>query len=159
MTDPTTVPNYTAAVVRRRLRQLIMLLYAVALLSCVAMVVGAAANDRAIAADPGRALATVTGVGSLRTTVEYQDREGIYHSPPTGLLYPTGLGEGQRVWVTYAQSDPDLVKVENREWTLSVIPALSLAAGSTAIAVLSWWLVSSLTRRAGLDRSGKFTDN
>lgn len=159
MTGPATVPNYTAAIVRRRLRQLVMVLYAAALLGCVAMVAGAAANDRTIAADPGRALAAVTGVGTLRTTVEYQDEEGIYHSPPTGLLYPTGLGEGQRVWVTYAQSDPDLVKVENREWTLSIIPALSLAAGATLTAAVVWWLVSFLTRRAGLDRSREFTDN
>ena len=132
----------------RRGRQLVLVFYAVAMLGSVAMIAGPALNDRVIGSDPGRALATVTGTGWLRTTVEYRDENGIYHSPPTGLLYPTGLGEGQRVWVTYAKSDPDLVKVEGREWTLSVIPALSVALLSTVLAALLWWAVSHFTRRA-----------
>ncbi|WP_027004225.1 DUF3592 domain-containing protein [Corynebacterium halotolerans] len=142
------VPNYTAAILRRRLHQLIMALAAAGLLGCVAMVAGPMINDRTIAADPGRTLATVTAVDTFRTTVVYQDEEGIYHSPPTGLLYPTGVGEGQRVWVTYAKEDPDLVKVENRAWTLSIIPALSVAAAVAVVGGLSWWLVSFFTRRA-----------
>lgn len=132
----------------RRGRQLVLVLYAVAMLGSVAMVAGPALNDRTIDSAPGRALATVTGTDWLRTTVEYRDEDGIYHSPPTGLLYPTGLGEGQRVWVTYATSDPDLVKVEGRKWTLSVIPALSVALLSTVLAALLWWAVSHFTRRA-----------
>ncbi|WP_156229329.1 DUF3592 domain-containing protein [Corynebacterium comes] len=122
--------------------------YAVAMLGSVAMVVGPALNDRSINAEPGRALATVTGTDWLRTTVEYRDEDGIYHSPPTGLLYPTGLGEGQRVWVAYAKSDPDLVKVEGRQWTLAIIPALSVAFLATVLAALLWWAVDHSTRRA-----------
>lgn len=129
----------------RRGRQLVLLLYVAALLGVVSMVVGPALNDRTINEDPGRALATVTGTSRLRTTIDYRDEEGIYHSPPTGLLYPTGLGEGQRVWVTYAKSDPDLVKVEGREWTLSVIPALSVALVATVIAAVLWWAVGRAT--------------
>lgn len=132
----------------RRGRQLVLMLYAAAVLGSVAMVGGPALNDRTINADPGRALATVTGTDWLRTTVEYRDEDGIYHSPPTGLLYPTGLGEGQRVWVAYAKSDPDLVKVEGREWTLSVIPALSVALLATILAALLWWAVGSFARGA-----------
>lgn len=130
----------------RRGRQLVLLLYVAALLGAVAMVIGPALNDRTIGADPGRALATVTDTGWLRTTIDYRDEDGIYHSPPTGLLYPTGLGEGQRVWVTYAKSDPDLVKVEGREWTLSIIPALSVALVTTVIAAVLWWAVGRATR-------------
>lgn len=130
----------------RRLRQLVLLLYVAALLGAVSMVVGPALNDRTINEDPGRALATVTGTSWLRTTVDYRDEEGIYHSPPTGLLYPTGLGEGQRVWVTYAKSDPDLVKVEGREWTLSIIPAFSVALVTTVIAAVLWWTVGRARR-------------
>lgn len=124
---------------RRRLRQLVLALYAAALVGTVALVVGPWMNDRSIAAEPARALATVTHVGLLRTTVDFQDADGLYHSPPTGLLYPTGLGEGQRVWVTYPASNPDLVKVEGREWTLSIIPALSVWGVATAIFALAWW--------------------
>lgn len=147
MTERATVPNYTAAILRRRLHQLVMALTAAGLLGCVAMVAGPLINDRTIAADPGRALATVTAVDTFRTTVVYQDEEGIYHSPSTGLLYPTGVGEGQRVWVTYAKEDPDLVKVENRAWTLSIIPALSVAGAVALVGGLFWWLVSFFTRR------------
>lgn len=138
--------------VRRRLHQLILLLYAAAMIGAVAMVVGPAINDAIIMSDPGRGMATVTGVSPIRTAVDYQDEEGRYHSPPTGLLYPSGLGEGQQVWVTYAKSDPDLVKVEGRMWTLSIIPALSVAVVSTILAVLAWVAVSksssAVTRRS-----------
>ncbi|SDS53316.1 DUF3592 domain-containing protein [Corynebacterium timonense] len=132
--------------VRRRLLQLVLALYACALLGSVAMVIGPAINDVLIARDPGRGLATVTGVNWLRTSAEYQDEEGRYHSPRYGLLYPTGLGEGQRVWVTYSTSRPDLVKVEGRAWTLSIVPALSVAAVSTLIAGAAWWAVGARRR-------------
>lgn len=130
----------------RRLRQLVMALYAAAVLGCVAMVVGPAVNDAAIAANPGRALAHVTAVTRTRTLVEYQDHEGIYHAPDSGVLYPPGLREGQQVWVTYAKDDPDLVKVQGREWTLAIIPALSVLAVSTIIAAAAWWLVGRIRR-------------
>lgn len=135
--------------IRRRGRQLVLMLYAVAMLGSAAMVIGPFMNDTTINSDPGRALATVTGTDWLRTAVEYRDETGIYHSPLTGLLYPTGLGQGQRVWVAYAKTDPDLVKVEGREWTLSVIPALSVALLSTVIAALLWWAVGKITGQTG----------
>ncbi|AKE38295.1 Hypothetical Protein NG00_00270 [Corynebacterium camporealensis] len=144
----------TPAILRRRLYQLILVLYAAAMLGAVAMVLGPFLNDRAIDREPARALATVTDVSWSRTNVDFQDADGVYHSPQTGLLYPTGLGEGQQVWVIYAADDPDLVKVEGREWTLSVIPALSSAAVATLIAVGAWWLVG----RVGRKQQGKPAD-
>ncbi|WBT09129.1 DUF3592 domain-containing protein [Corynebacterium sp. SCR221107] len=141
------IPNYRPEGIRRRAHQLALFLYACALVGCVGMVIGAGLNDRTIESDPGRALAKVTDVSRWRTTVEYQDEEGIYHSPATGLLYPTGLGEGQRVWVTYAKSDPDLVKVEGRKWTLSFLPATSTAAVVTIVFGLIWWIINLVTRR------------
>lgn len=134
--------------IRRRARQLVIILYVAAILGCTATVMGAFINDRTIANDRGRALAQVTTVGSYRTTVDFQDENGIFHSPATGLLYPTGLGEGQRVWVNYAKSDPELVKVEGREWTLSIIPALSVGALATIIAGLLWMAVGLIGRRS-----------
>lgn len=132
--------------VRRRLHQLVLALTAAALLGAVAMVGGAALNDREIHQDPGRAMATVTGANFYRTTVDYQDENGVYHSPPGGLLYPTGLGEGQNVWVTYAKTNPELVKVEGRGWTLSIVPALSVAVITVIVAVLLRLLVNVATR-------------
>lgn len=134
--------------IRRRARQLVIVFYVAAILGCSAMVIGPYLNDRTINADPGRALAEVTDVGGVRTTVDFQDEDGLFRSPATGLLYPTGLGEGQRVWVNYARTEPDLVKVEGREWTLSVIPALSVGAVATVIAGLLWIAVGFIGGRS-----------
>ncbi|AWB82909.1 DUF3592 domain-containing protein [Corynebacterium yudongzhengii] len=140
--------------VRRRLHQLVLALLACALLGSFAMVGGAALNDREIHSHPGRAMATVTGQSWFRTTVDYQDDQGVYHAPPAGLLYPTGLGEGQSVWVTYARHNPDLVKVEGRGWTLAIIPALSVAFVSVVIAAVAWWVITIATRpRKGVSSS------
>lgn len=132
---------------RRRLHQLIIVLFMCAMLGSLAMVAGPARNDFIISRDPGRGIATVTGTSWLRTSVEYQDEEGRYHTPPYGLLYPSGLGEGQQVWVRYAKSDPDIVKVEDRDWTLAVIPALSVALASTLAAAVAWWVVGRAGRK------------
>ncbi|WP_042405788.1 DUF3592 domain-containing protein [Corynebacterium jeddahense] len=127
---------------RRRGHQLVLALYAFALLGCVAMVGGPAINDARIHADPGRGSATVTEVGRWRTYIEYQTEDGQLVSPPGGVLYPTGLGEGQQVWVTYAKSNTDLVKVEGRGWALALRPALSVLAVATLIAAGAWAGVS-----------------
>ena len=133
----------------RRGQQALLALYLAALLGAVAMVGGAAMNDARIMADPGRGMATVTGVSVVRTSVEYQDEEGRHFSPPSGLLYPSGLGEGQQVWVTYAKSNPDLVKVEGRGWVLSLIPAGSVALVATGVFALAWtWVRRSVPKRS-----------
>lgn len=126
---------------QRRAKQLVLGLYLAAMLGAVAMVGGAAIDDARILADPGRGIATVTGVSAMRTSVEYQDAEGRHFSPPSGLLYPSGLGEGQQVWVTYAKSDPNLVKVEGRGWALSLIPAASVALVATLVFAGAWLAV------------------
>ena len=126
---------------QRRAGQLVLGLYLAAMLGAVAMVGGAAMNDARIMADPGRGIATVTGVSAMRTSIEYQDAEGRHFSPPSGLLYPSGLGEGQQVWVTYAKSDPNLVKVEGRGWALSLIPAASVAVVATRVFAAAWLAV------------------
>ncbi|APT93603.1 membrane protein [Corynebacterium phocae] len=133
--------------IRRRAYQLIAALYLAALVGSVSMVAGPYLNDRAIASDPARALGIVTAVSPTRTTVSFQDELGRYHSPKDGLRYPTGLGKGQKVWVEYQASNPDLVKVLGREWTLSIIPALSVAAIATLIAALCWWLAGRTNQR------------
>ena len=126
---------------RRRAHQVVLALYAFATLGCVAMVAGPALNDARIQANPGRGTATVTEAGRMRTFVEYQNENGQLVSPPRGLLYPTGLGEGQQVWVTYSKKDPDLVKVEGRGWALALKPALSAWAVATLAAAAGWFAI------------------
>ena len=132
-------------IAQRRLHQLIIVLYMCAMLGSVAMVAGPAYNDYMISRDPGRGIATVTGVSWTRTSVDYQDEQGQFHSPQRGLLYPSGLGDGQQVWVTYAKRDPEIVKVEGRGWTLAIVPALSVGAVSTLVAAAAWLGVNALS--------------
>src|SRR5699024_2323885 len=127
---------------RRRLNQLIVALYAVAILAAVALVAGPVLHDLKIAANPQRALGTVTGVDWRPPAAEYRARGGIHQQPASGLLYPTALAAGQQVWVTFSGDDPELVKVEGREWTLSIIPAISVAVVSSIVAGGAWWLVN-----------------
>ena len=75
---------------RRRIKQTILVCYAAAMLGCASLVIGPGINDYIIESNPGRALARVTSVTSTKTIVEFQDDTNTYHSPPGGLLYPTG---------------------------------------------------------------------
>lgn len=144
---------------RRVLGRVILALWAVALIGSAALVAGAALNDQTIHSDPGRSLARVTGVGVLRTTVDFQSEEGRFYAPSGGLLYPSGLGEGQQVWVTYAKSDPNLVAVEGRRWTLSIIPALSLACVATVVAGVAGLAVGRPRRKRSTILGSEDTGN
>lgn len=131
--------------IHRRVTQLTIASYLCAVVGSAALVIGPYLNDREIATHHGRALARVTSVSAFRTTVDYQDEAGLFHNPRTGLLYPGGLGEGQRVWVEYSKRYPELVKVAGRDWTLSLVPAASVFLVSTmvfalALVLLAWWL-------------------
>lgn len=126
----------------------VLVLWICTLLGCIAMVIGAYLNDRTINAAQGRALGRITAVTAIRTSVEFQDATGILRTPRNGLLYPTGLAEGQRVWVTYALTDPDLVKVEGRTWRLAFLPAGSSLAVGTVIAAGSLLALQRWKNRA-----------
>ena len=140
----------------RRLRQLILFLMICLAVACAGMVTGSWANDRAIDADTGRAVAAVRHVDTLRVAVDFIDETGEYRNPPAGLLYPVGLEEGERVRVEYDRADPERVRVEGRRWTLSIIPATSVFAVGLLIAVPLWWFSVRVTRRSP-DASGRIT--
>ncbi len=132
----------------RRLRQLILFLLICLAVVCAGLVYGAWSDDRAIESDTGRAVAAVRHVDALRTAVDFIDETGEFRSPPTGLLYPVGLEEGQRVRVEYDRAYPERVRVEGRRWTLSIIPALSIFVVGLLVAAPLWWLSIRATRRS-----------
>lgn len=135
----------------RRVRQLVLFLLICLFVTCGGIVFGAWANDRAIEADTGRAVASVRHVDGLRVAVDFIDDSGEYRSPPSGLLYPVGLEEGQRVRVEYDRAEPERVRVEGRGWTLSVVPALSILVVGLLVAAPLWWLSIRATRRSSED--------
>lgn len=132
----------------RRLRQLILFLLICLFVVAGGLVYGSWADDRAIESDTGRAVAAVRHVGVLRTAVDFIDETGEFRSPPTGLLFPVGLEEGQRVRVEYDRAEPERVRVEGRRWTLSVVPALSIIVVGLIVAAPLWWLSIRATRRS-----------
>jgi hypothetical protein len=67
----------------------------------------------------------------------------VTYRPELGVLYPSELATGMRIYVEYDTSDPNLVRVQNRNAMLAIIPA-----GSTAVA---GWLIGA-AMLAGLVR-------
>lgn len=135
----------------RLLRQVLLFVIICLLLSCLAMVVGCFINDRNIESNMGQSVANVRSVELLRTTVDFVDENGDFQSPPTGLLYPIGLEEGQRVRVEYDRTDPNVVRVAGRTWTLSLLPATSIAVVAFLVVAPLWWSSLRATRRLQRD--------
>ncbi|WP_295625136.1 DUF3592 domain-containing protein [uncultured Corynebacterium sp.] len=136
----------------RRLRQLILFLLICLFVVAGGLVFGAWTDDRAIEADTGRAVASVREVDRMRVAVDFIDEAGEYRSPPSGLLYPVGLEEGQRVRVEYDRAEPERVRVEGRQWTLTLIPAASIVVVGLIVAAPLWWASIRATRRSLDDR-------
>ncbi len=58
------------------------------------------------------------------------------YRPELGVLYPSELAEGMRIYVEYDRNNPDLVRVQHRTAALAIIPA-----GSIAVVA---WLIGGL---------------
>lgn len=111
---------------RTIVRVVAALLAAFSLLTAGLILLACFINDQRIDADMGSATATVTEVTDRRAAVEFDAGEGRHVRPVTGVFYPTGLVEGQRVQVEFRRANPDLVRVSGRSWTVAVVPALSI---------------------------------
>ncbi len=98
------------------------------LLVAVLILLATFINDQRIDQDMGSSTATVTEVTGRRAAVEFDAGGGRHVRPATGVFYPTGLVEGQRVQVEFRRANPDLVRVSGRSWTIAVVPALSVPA-------------------------------
>ena len=99
-------------------------------------------NDQRIDQDMGSATATVTEVTDRRAAVEFDAGGGRHVRPVTGVFYPTGLVEGQRVQVEFRRANPDLVRVSGRSWTVAIVPALSVPAVVLPLAGIVLYLTS-----------------
>jgi len=104
--------------------------------------VGAALDDRAIAANEAVAQAQVLdGSTFLRTLVQFTAADGQAHTPELGVFYPRGLEAGATVAVEYDVTNPDLVRVAGRTFWSGTLP---LGLGVVVVWALalpySWWL-------------------
>nr|WP_236147673.1 DUF3592 domain-containing protein [Mycolicibacterium sp. CH28] len=110
-------------------------------LQSILLVAGAWRNDRQIERNMGVAQAEVLSAGPRRSTIEFVTPDRVTYRPELGVLYPSELAEGMRIYVEYDKNNPDLVRVQHRTAALAVIPAGSIAvvgwlAGGVVLAAL-----------------------
>ncbi len=133
-------------------RIMVLVLAAVMTASAVLLVAGAWRNDLAIESEMGVAAAEVLSAGPRRSTIEFVTPDRVTYRPELGVLYPSELDTGMRIYVEYDRSDPNLVRVQGRTASLAIIPALSVAVLSALVAAAALLglgrLEKRITRRA-----------
>ncbi|WP_139359960.1 MULTISPECIES: DUF3592 domain-containing protein [unclassified Mycobacterium] len=110
----------------KRVRIAVLVLAGLMTLQSLLLVAGAWRNDKAIERDMGVALAEVLSAGPRRSTIEFVTPERVTYRPELGVLYPSELSPGMRIYVEYDTSNPDLVRVQGRNASLSIVPAGSI---------------------------------
>lgn len=118
----------------RRLRIGVLLLASVVTFQSILMVVGAWRDDRQIERHMGVAAAEVLSAGPRRSTIEFVTPDRVTYRPELGVLYPSELEAGMRIYVEYDTNNPDLVRVKDRNASLAIIPAGSIAVVAWLIA-------------------------
>jgi hypothetical protein len=131
----------------RRVRVGIIMAACLVTFQSVLLVLGAWENDRRIEADMGVAAAEVLDAGPRRSTIEFVTPDRVTYRPELGVLYPSELDTGMRIYVEYDRSDPDLVRVQHRNAALAIIPAGSIAVLGWLIAGTALLVVAVIARR------------
>jgi len=139
-------PKTRAWIALRWSRIGVLILAGLVTLQSLLLVAGAWRDDLAIQHHMGVAQAEVLSAGPRRSTIEFVTPERVTYRPELGVLYPSELATGMRIYVEYNKNDPNLVRVQHRTAGLAIIPAGS-------IAVVAWLVAAvALTGLALLDR-------
>jgi hypothetical protein len=146
-------PNETRTQrILRRVRVGIVVAACLVTLQSVLLVLGAWRNDRQIEREMGVAEATVLSAGPRRSTIEFVTPDRVTYRPELGVLYPSELDEGMRIYVEYDENNPDLVRVRDRNASLAIIPAGSIAVVGWLIAGAALFGVTLVERRLANSR-------
>lgn len=127
---PRRAPDVPDTVQRKALRWskcAVWIIMGIVTLQSVLLIAGAWRNDRQIERNMGVAQAEVLSAGPRRSTIEFVTPDRVTYRPELGVLYPSELAEGMRIYVEYDRNDPDLVRVQDRNASLAIIPAASVA--------------------------------
>ena len=116
-------------------------------LQSVLMVVGAWRTDNQIERHMGVAAAEVLNAGPRRSTIEFVTPDRVTYRPELGVLYPSELETGMRIYVEYDKNDPDVVRVQDRNASLAIIPAGSIAVVAWLVAGAMLFGLALLERR------------
>jgi hypothetical protein len=111
----------------RRMRIGVVIAACLVTLQSTLLVLGAWRNDRQIERNMGVAAAEVLSAGPRRSTIEFVTPDRVTYRPELGVLYPSELDTGMRIYVEYDKNNPDLVRVQDRNAALAIIPAGSIA--------------------------------
>jgi hypothetical protein len=111
----------------RRMRIGVVIVACLVTLQSALLVFGAWRNDRQIEGNMGVAAAEVLSAGPRRSTIEFVTPDRVTYRPELGVLYPSELDTGMRIYVEYDRANPDLVRVQDRNAALAIIPAGSIA--------------------------------
>jgi Protein of unknown function (DUF3592) len=133
--------------VMRRIRYGIVIAACVVTLQSVLLVLGAWRNDRQIESNMGVAQAEVLSAGPRRSTIEFVTPDRVTYRPELGVLYPSELADGMRIYVEYDKGDPNLVRVQYRNAALAIIPAGSIAVVGWLVAGALLLAVAFIARR------------
>jgi hypothetical protein len=131
--EPPTTP---ARIALRLTRIAVLIIAGLVTLQSVLLVAGAWRDDLAIQHNMGVAQAEVLSAGPRRSTIEFVTPERVTYRPELGVLYPSELATGMRIYVEYNKNDPNLVRVQHRNAALAIIPAGSIAVASWLVAVV-----------------------
>ncbi len=135
--------------VLRRVRIGIVIAACLVTLQSVLLVFGAWRNDRQIERHMGVAEANVLSAGPRRSTIEFVTPDRVTYRPELGVLYPSELDTGMRIYVEYDKNNPDLVRVRNRNAALAIIPAGSIAVVGWLVAAAALVGLAFVERRLG----------
>ncbi|MGA9679330.1 MAG: DUF3592 domain-containing protein [Mycobacterium sp.] len=120
-------PKTRARGALRWVRIAILIVTALVTLQSVLLVAGTYRDDVAIQHNMGVAQAEVLSAGPRRSTIEFVTPQRVTYRPELGVLYPSELATGMRIYVEYNKKDPNLVRVQHRNAGLAIIPAGSIA--------------------------------
>jgi hypothetical protein len=108
-------------------RLAVVIVAGVVTLQSVLLILGAWRDDHQIERNMGVAAAEVLDAGPRRSTIEFVTPDRVTYRPELGVLYPSELDTGMRIYVEYDKTNPDLVRVQHRNASLAIIPAGSIA--------------------------------
>lgn len=121
------LPDTKGRRILRWVRLGVLIVAALVTLQSVLLVAGAWRNDLSIQHNMGVAQAEVLSAGPRRSTIEFVTPDRITYRPELGVLYPSELATGMRIYVEYDKKNPNLVRVQHRNAKLAIIPAGSIA--------------------------------
>jgi len=147
------LPDTRARIVVRWARIAVLIVTALVTLQSVLLVAGAWRDDLAIRRNMGVAQAEVLSAGPRRSTIEFVTPERVTYRPELGVLYPSELATGMRIYVEYNKRNPNLVRVQHRNAGLAIIPAGSIAVVAWLVATMALVGLAVLDKR--LDRRAK----